>query len=175
MSVEKAAYRVLIQDGNFELRLYEPMVVVTSRESDLSGGNGFDRLFNYINGNNQRSQKIAMTAPVIDKLDGQQSTTSFVMPSHMSMADLPLPNDSALTPGEINARQVATIRFPGTINARELDNKRAELGDWLKRKGLRPLGPMELARYNAPYVPPFARRNELMVEVEPTSEPTSYL
>lgn len=169
MSVEKASYQVLIQEGNFELRQYEPMILVTSQESDLSGGNGFDRLFNYINGNNQQSKKIAMTAPVIDTLEGQQSTTSFVMPRQMSMADLPKPNDSRLSPREINGRQVASIRFSGTINTRELENKWVELQEWLKLKGLHHLGPVELARYNAPYVPPVARRNELLVEVEPTS------
>lgn len=166
MSVEKASYQVLIQEDNFELRLYEPMVLVTSRESDLSGGNGFDRLFRYINGGNQKSQKIAMTAPVIDTLEGQHSTTSFVMPRQLSMADLPLPSDPLLNPREIKARKIAAIRFPGTINSRELENRKVELQDWLKKKGLHPLGPMELARYNPPYVPPFARRNELMVEVE---------
>lgn len=168
MSVEKASYQVLVQEGNFELRLYEPMILVTSRESDLSGGNGFDRLFNYINGNNQKSQKIAMTAPVIDTLEGQDSTTSFVMPRHMSLADLPMPYDPVLKIAARKSRQVAAILFSGTINSRDLDSKRADLQDWLRTKELHPIGPMELARYNAPYVPPFARRNELMVEVEPT-------
>jgi hypothetical protein len=169
MSVEKPAYQVLLQDGNFELRQYEPMIVVTSSESDLSGGNGFDKLFDYINGSNQKSQKIAMTAPVIDTLEGQQSTTSFVMPRHLSMPELPKPNDPALSPREIKARQVATIRFPGTINSRELKKKMSELQEWLTRKGFQPMGAMELARYNPPYVPPFARRNELIVEIEPTN------
>lgn len=169
MSVEKAAYQVLFQEGNFELRSYEPLVVVTSRESDLSGGNGFDRLFNYISGNNQNTQKIAMTAPVIDTLEGQASTTSFVMPRQFSMKDLPMPNDPALQLGEIKARQVAAIRFSGTISTRELDKRMAELQEWMEEKGFRPVGAMALARYNAPYVPPFARRNELMVEVMTTA------
>lgn len=167
MSVEKPSYQVLIQEGNFELRLYEPMVLVTSRESDLSGGNGFDRLFNFIHGNNQKSQKISMTAPVIDTLEGQDSTTSFVMPRNMSMDDVPRPNDPILSPREIKGRQVAAIRFPGTISSRELESKMADLQEWMKTKKLHPIGPVELARYNAPYVPPFARRNELMVQVEP--------
>ena len=109
-----------------------------------------------------------MTAPVIDTLEGQDSTTSFVMPRHLSLADVPLPNDPVLYPREIKGRQVAAIRFPGAINSRDLENRMLELQDWLKMKKLQPIGPMELARYNAPYVPPFARRNELLVEVEQT-------
>lgn len=166
MPVEKATYQVLVQDGNFELRRYEPMVVVTSRESDLSGGNGFDRLFNYISGNNHASLRIAMTAPVIDTLDGTRSTTSFVMPQQLALQDLPQPNDPTLSPRVIGARQVASIRFSGTITAQALESKGIELQEWLAGKGLHPIGVLELARYNPPYVPPFARRNELLVEVE---------
>lgn len=165
MSVEKAAYQVLLQDGDFELRRYDPMIVVTSRDSDLAGGNGFNRLFNYISGNNQDSRQISMTAPVIDTLEGQQSTTSFVMPRQLAMEDVPLPKDPALNPREVPGRQVAAIRFSGTTSARDLNEKIDELNEWLAKKKLRPIGAMELARYNAPYVPPFARRNELIVEV----------
>lgn len=166
MSVEKAAYQVLLQDGDIELRRYDPMVVVTSRDSDLAGGNGFNRLFNYISGNNQDSRQISMTSPVIDTLEGQQSTTSFVMPRQLSMKDVPIPNDPALSPREVQGRQVAAIRFSGTVSARTLNEKIDELNEWLEKKKLQPVGAMELARYNPPYVPPFARRNELLVEVE---------
>jgi len=166
MPVEKAAYQVLFQEGSFELRHYEPMIVVTSSESDLSGGNGFNQLFNYISGNNQESKKISMTAPVIDSLEGQQSTTSFVMPKDFQLQDVPMPNDSALRTRAIKERQVAVIRFSGTINLQVINDKKIELEEWLKGKNFHPIGAMELARYNAPYVPPFARRNEIIVEVE---------
>lgn len=166
MSVEKAAYQVLIQEGPFELRLYAPMVVVTSKESDLSGGDGFNRLFNYISGNNRDAKKISMTAPVIDSLEGQQSTTSFVMPKDYQLQEIPKPNDPILTPREIKERQVATIRFSGAISNDLMNRKKNELEQWLKEKNFIPVGPMELARYNAPYVPPFARRNELIIEVQ---------
>jgi len=166
MAVEKAAYQVLLQEDPFELRRYEPMLVVTSLESDLAGGNGFNQLFNYISGNNQESKKISMTAPVIDSLEGQQSTTSFVMPKNFRLQDVPLPNDSALKPREVKERQVAVIRFSGTINAHILNDKKSELEEWIKKKDMTPIGAMELARYNAPYVPPFARRNELILEVK---------
>jgi hypothetical protein len=166
MSVEKATYQVLKQEGQFELRHYDPMVVVTSRESDLSGGDGFDRLFGYISGNNRESKKISMTAPVIDTLEGQQSTTSFVMPKGLQFQEVPDPIDPALKPREIKARQVAAIRFSGVVNNDLINTKTKELDQWLKDKNLIPIGPMELARYNAPYVPAFARRNELIVEIK---------
>ncbi len=166
MAVEKVAYQVILKEGSFELRRYEPMLVVTSRNSDLSGGNGFNQLFNYISGNNQDSKKISMTAPVIDSLEGQLSTTSFVMPKEFGFHDIPLPNGPYLKPREIKARQVAVIRFSGTINAHVIKDKKTELEEWLKQKEIAPIGTMELARYNAPFVPPFARRNELIIEVE---------
>jgi len=166
MAVEKTPYQVLMQEGPFELRHYEPIVVVTSRESDLSGGDGFNKLFNYISGNNRESKKISMTAPVIDSLEGQQSTTSFVMPKDYQFQDVPEPNDPALKTREIKERQVASIRFSGAISNDLIHGKKKELDNWLQEKKLNPIGPMELARYNAPYVPAFARRNEIMIEVQ---------
>jgi hypothetical protein len=142
------------------------MIVVTSHESDLAGGNGFNQLFNYISGNNKESKKISMTAPVLDSLEGQLSTTSFVMPKNLQLQEIPLPNDPVLIPREIKARQVAAIRFSGTINTHVINDKKTELEAWLKKKDVTPIGTMELARYNPPYVPPFARRNEIIVEVE---------
>lgn len=166
MSGEKVSYQVLEQEGNLELRRYEPMIVVTSRVSDLAGGNGFNQLFNFINGYNHESKKIAMTAPVIDTLDGRISTTSFVMPRSFQLSDVPMPKDPALAPRVIGERQVAVIRFSGSVDTRSISDRKTELETWLKQKSLKPVGTMELARYNAPYVPALARRNELIVEVE---------
>ena len=165
MAIEKASYQVLIHEGPFELRLYEPMIVVTSREIDLAGGDGFNRLFNYISGNNQESKKISMTAPVINYLEDQHSPTSFVMPKQYRMVDLPQPNDSTLKLKEVEGRQVAVVSFSGAINSEVIKQKKIELLEWLNEKQMITVGVMELARYNPPFVPAFIRRNELMIGI----------
>ena len=67
-SVEEAAYTVELKENNFELRDYEPMVIVeTTIDDDFesAGNKAFKRLFAYITGNNVSNSDISMTAPVI--------------------------------------------------------------------------------------------------------------
>ena len=67
-TVEEAAYDVLMAEDNYELRLYEPMVVAETYiedDFDKAGNQAFRKLFGYISGENTSSSEIAMTAPVI--------------------------------------------------------------------------------------------------------------
>ena len=67
MAIEEPRFKVLEQQGSFELREYPTYVVAETRvEADFaSAGNiAFQRLFGYISGKNVAQQKIAMTAPV---------------------------------------------------------------------------------------------------------------
>ncbi len=57
MAVEKASYKVISKEGNFEVRLYDPMIVLVSQENDFNNTSGFNQLFNYISGKNQESKK----------------------------------------------------------------------------------------------------------------------
>jgi len=165
MSIEQAAYKVLLKEGNFEIRQYEPMIVAVSQEQDLRGGGGFDTLFGYIGGNNQDKMKIEMTAPVLNDLDKENLTISFVMPKEHTMDTLPKPLDSSVQLKAIPGRQVAVIIFSGSINPVKIDEKKKELLDWLKEKGISSTGLAELARYNPPFIPGFIRHNEIMIEV----------
>ena len=67
MAIEKLPYTVLEKEGSFELRRYDTYIVA---ETIVKGGfkavgnEGFRRLFEYISGNNQTKQEIAMTSPV---------------------------------------------------------------------------------------------------------------
>lgn len=179
MAVGKAVYQVLEKDGHFEIRMYEPMVLAISRETDLRGYSGFNVLFSYISGNNQASKKISMTAPVLNNLDEQNLTTSFVMPNQYKHPDeLPQPADPALKLREIPSRKVAAILFSGNASKRLISQKQAELLDWLKKRQLVGVGPVELARYNPPFLPGFVKRNEILIEIEPmvpdqSSKPSS--
>jgi len=167
MAVEKASYKVIIKEGNFEVRLYEPMIVLVSQENDLKGTSGFNQLFNYISGRNKESRKIAMTAPVINNLDDEQFTIAFVMPKKYSLEELPQPLHSELQFKEIPGRHVATISFSGNINQEIIEKKKNELMEWLKEKQITAIGSIELARYNPPFIPGLFKRNELLVEVNP--------
>lgn len=168
MSVEQATYKVLDTDGSCELRLYEPLVLAVSRESDLRGYSGFNAVFNYISGDNRGARRISMTAPVINNLDDQPLKTAFVMPKQFRSArDLPEPNDPDLRLVEVPERLVAAITFSGNIRRELLADKKAELLAFVRSQRLTAIGGIELARYNPPFIPGFIKHNELLLAVEP--------
>ncbi|MEI7883787.1 MAG: heme-binding protein [Clostridia bacterium] len=165
MAIEQAAYKVLIKEGDFEIREYEPMIVAVSNEADLRGGGGFDTLFSYISGNNQEKKKIEMTTPVLNDLGQEQETIAFVMPKEYSMDSIPKPLNSEVQLQELAGRKVAVIIFSGNINPVKIDEKKYELLAWLKEKEISVKGLVELARYNPPFIPGFIKHNELLMEV----------
>jgi hypothetical protein len=165
MAVEQASYKVIIKEGNFEVRFYDPMVIAVSTENDIKGYSGFNVLFNFISGQNKESKKIAMTAPVINNLGDEQLTTAFVMPKEYSLDKLPQPSQPGLEFKEVAERFVASITFSGNINQKIIEKKKLELTAWLKEKGITIVGTPELARYNPPFIPGLFKRNEVLLEV----------
>jgi hypothetical protein len=88
----------------------------------------------------------------------------FVMPEKYTLSTLPTPNNPAVIIREVPARNYAAIRFSGFAGPIKVDRKITELMVWLKDKGITPISEPEMARYDAPWVLPFLRRNEIMVQ-----------
>jgi SOUL heme-binding protein len=69
-NVEQAQYKVIESQAKIEIRDYNPMIVA---EATVSGdreeaiNQGFRTIADYIFGNNQSSQNVAMTSPVIQQ------------------------------------------------------------------------------------------------------------
>ncbi|MEI7667418.1 MAG: heme-binding protein [Erysipelotrichaceae bacterium] len=166
MAIEQAAYTILLKEGSFEIRQTEAMIIAITDESHLDGSRGFSEIFNYISGYNQGSKKIAMTTPVINELQEKSMTTAFVMPKQYALSDLPLPKSNSLNLKEVPSKLVAVFTFSGSINRDKLQVKQAALLNWLKEKNLVPLGYIQLARYNPPFIPGFLKRNEVSIEIQ---------
>ena len=166
MAIEKPTYKVILKEGPYEIRNYEAMIVAVSQETDLRGYTGFNTVFNYISGMNQDSKKISMTSPVLNNLDDQQLTTAFIMPKEYDLESLPQPSNPNLQLKEIPKRQVAVILFSGNFDIGKLNHKINQLKEWLVEKNLDPIGPIELARYNPPFIPGFLKRNEILTEIQ---------
>jgi hypothetical protein len=132
MALEEAKYTVLLKEESFELRQYEPHIVAETMvegDYDKAGNEGFQRLFKYISGENQKKQsiamtapvsqdagpeKIAMTAPVSQERTGGQWRIAFVMPSEYTMDTLPQPVDPKVSLRQVPARRMAAITYSGT-------------------------------------------------------------
>ncbi|ATB30489.1 SOUL family heme-binding protein [Melittangium boletus] len=169
--IETPSYQVLATKGGLEVRQYGPAVVAAT---DLQGSfteslrAGFHLLAGYIFGGNQRHQSIAMTAPVGLQRRGNAWRMTFVMPSSFSSLEtLPAPNDSRVQLEPVPGRRVAVRRFSGSATEAAMKEEEAWLLAELRRQGLRPVGAPVLAQYNAPFVPPFMRRNEIHIDVQP--------
>ena len=184
MAIEEARFTVLERDKEFELRQYEPQIVAeTLVEGNFEevGNQGFRRLFDYISGNNQKTQSIPMTAPVTQEVGGEkipmtapvgQERTgekwriTFLMPLHYTMEELPIPLDPNIGLKIIPGRLMATIRYSGTWSKKNFQENETQLLAWIAQHGLKPVGEPVWARYNPPFTPWFMRRNEVLIPVE---------
>lgn len=183
-SVDEPAYTTISEDGDFQLREYDPMIVAEvthtgDRRPALNAG--FRRLAAYIFAQDRPGKEIAMTSPVMQDQEAKIAMTSpvmqdgdntagswrtrFVMPAEYTMETLPTPPED-ITLTEVPSRKVAAIRFSGRGSTADLSNKEIELRNWIAEQGLTPAGPEEFAFYDAPMVPPPLRRNEVIIPVE---------
>lgn len=183
IALEEAIYTVIEKEDNFEVRDYAPQVrAVTHVESDLEGaGNeAFSYLFDYISGNNERQDKIAMTAPVSQQSDGEKIKMtapvgqqrrgdkwqiSFVMPASYTMKTLPKPSDPKVSLVQVPEKRYAAVRYSGFWSEQGYQQNKSALQSWISKKGLRPLGEPIWARYNAPFSLWFLRRNEVLIPI----------
>jgi hypothetical protein len=186
MATEEPKYTVLEKEPPFEIRSYAPMIVAEVEvDGDLDGASsqGFRLIAAYIFGQNQVSEKIAMTAPVTVEEKVPQSakiamtapvgieskagkwTVSFVMPAEYTMESIPKPINPQVQLRQIPAVKKAAISFTGFYNEQKVAEKTLELEQWMATRKLQPSGAPNFARYNPPWTLPFMRRNEVMINL----------
>ncbi len=183
-ATEEPPHDVLLDDGKFEIRQYENMIVAeveVTGDMRRAGNSGFRPLAGYIFGDNtsqasiemtapvtrQKSQKIDMTAPVTRIANPNDTwTVAFAMPSQWTMETLPVPNNKDVTLREEPGQLMATVRFSGRATETDFQDKEALLVGWITENGYSVIGQSRYAGYNAPMVPGPLRRNEVMIPVE---------
>ena len=166
---------------------------VVNGDMDAASGKGFRLIADYIFGNNlavdsgqaakiamtvpvtmePQSSKIAMTAPVT--VEPQSADTSlagasqwrihFVMPRQYTLANIPKPNNAAVTLRELPRKYMVVHRYSGFNTLARVQEKTNETLDWAKQQSLQVIGTPQLSRYDPPWTLPMFRRNEIMVEV----------
>lgn len=156
-------YRVVDSRHGYEVRSYPAHFLVSvwvSGDMRSSGNSGFGQLFGYISGANQDREKIPMTAPVLQKKQGDGYWLSFVMPADSEFPPLPLSPDLKIVGVEPVTR--AVIKFSGSVSERKFIEQ---------EKKLRSIATEKLAegaiyaRYDGPMKAPFLRRNEVLVDI----------
>jgi hypothetical protein len=185
-AIESPKYAVVYKDEIVEYRQYESYLIaetfVDNSSSYRSASNeGFMRLFRYITGNNSGQSDIEMTAPVqqtaasediamtapVQRVETPEGwNIAFMLPSKFTMATAPLPTDERIVLRPVPGQLMAVVRYSGRWTEGNYEKHKAQLLEGLESTAVESIGVVESAAYDAPYVLPFLRRNEVMIEVE---------
>jgi hypothetical protein len=193
VAIEEPKYEVVKTYPDFELRRYAPYLVAETEVSgdfDEVGNKAFRVLAAYIFGENraqekmemtatvnqrpvaEEGEKMAMTAPVTQRpkggADPDTYVLSFVMPSGYTLDTLPEPLNPQVRLREEPAKLMAVRGYSGRWTQANYREHESQLLAAVERAELTPIGVPVYARYNSPFSLWFLRRNEVMVEVEPS-------
>jgi hypothetical protein len=183
LSLDEPDYTVVEEHEAFELRRYAPLIVAETKVEasfDAATENASPLLVDYVQRGNQGERNLPMLAPVRQQLapDAPGSATGdvgsggdgpwlyqFAMPKEYRMSMLPQPSDDRVTLRQLPEQLVAARRYNGSWSEGRYREQEAALLDALQANGLVAVSNPVFARYNAPFVPGFLRRNEVMIEV----------
>jgi hypothetical protein len=150
----------------------------------MNAGNiAFGRLFRYISGANTAQAEIAMTAPVEQSSQGEKIAMTapveqakadgvyrvgFVVPRKYNRDTVPKPTDPRVSIREVPARTVAVWRYSGRWTEENFREHEKDLRRAVQARGLQAVAGDSaiIARYDAPFIPWFMRRNEVLIPLE---------
>ncbi|XP_062602201.1 heme-binding protein 2-like [Saccostrea cucullata] len=165
-------YQVLEKNKDYELRLYESSGWMSSNTAGIdykeASYTNFRRLFRYINGTNEKAEKIAMTAPVLIMVQpgpGPACENNFTMSFFMSpkVANPPAPTEKGVFPQKMPQMKVYVRSFSGyviSINTWLEEAKKLEEAISAKEAGKFHTEFFFTAGYNSPFQI-FNRHNEI--------------
>jgi len=179
-------FDIIDRVGDVQIRRYGERLAA---ETEVRGGDedgryeGFRRLAGYIFGGNikgasiemtapvqQASERIAMTAPVGQVVEGQGVwRIQFFMPAdYRSLGDLPQPKDPSVHLTVAPPATYAVLTFSGSRDGEAMRAKQGELLAALAGSVWRARGEPINWFYDPPWTLPMFRRNEVAVAVEKT-------
>ena len=158
---------------DIEIRDYEESkwVSVELTNRGESQKNSFWKLFKYISGENSKNEKMDMTAPVLFKINSQNSfshdesigTMSFFMSPKIQ--DAPTPNDGMLKLQTLAPKKYAVISYRGYSNQEDQEEHLKTLGAYLKSQNINFVRDYYFfAGYDSPFKF-WNRHNEIWIEL----------
>ncbi len=169
--LEQPKYKVVRKENDIEIRKYDKILtssvkVYGNQYNALR--KGFQPLVRYIGAKERDSEKISMTAPVIQATNDESEnwTVSFAMPAKYNIENLPKPVNDDIYFEEIQPSLAAVIRFSGVADTSLLNQKASVLKRWLELNGYTESSSPKFLFYNDPTTPGFLRRNEVMIIID---------
>ncbi len=184
MAIEEPQYTLVTTSDGVEYRQYQSYlvaetVVESGTDRDAASTQGFRRLFKYISGDNASNASISMTAPVQQAPGRKQDTSApeqtpeasgwrvgFIVPGKFTLETAPKPKSPDISIRAVPGTLMAVVRYSGRWTDKNLKQHSDELMEKLGKAGIHASGELISAAYNAPFTPPFMRRNEVMVAVD---------
>lgn len=188
---EQQPYELVNSYPHFELRRYPAHVVAevhVNATFDRAGNAAFRHLFNYISGSNTARQKLAMTAPVIQKSGPSQKlamtapvlqtgpmlgsdaqadfVVAFVLPAGLTAETAPVPTNRDVEIRPVPGSLAAAVRFSGSGSGAAFARRYTGLQAALTLAGLTAVGAPRFARFDPPFKPWFLRHNEVIQDVQ---------
>ena len=131
-ATETPEYKLVRKDGDVEIRDYPALTVATTPMTDGEMNGSFRKLFGFITGTNEQSEKIAMTAPVLIDTAKDKRTMSFIMPKKTTEKGVPKPSRESVSLGKVAAARFAVLRFSGGRTAANEEKALGKLTAWLE-------------------------------------------
>ena len=159
---EEAKYAVVHKTNIYEIRFYSERLVVES----IYNNKTFRKLFNYISGANNNSQKIEMTIPVTQIKKNNTNFMQFILPAKFNKETIPIPSNSDVEISIIEEGYFAIIKYSGRSSDRNFIKYSKTLQEKLLEDKILIKGLPIKATYNGPFTLPLLRRNEAMFNIE---------
>ena len=168
---ERQEFRVIRSYEGFEVRVYSPCSIAEVKVSaDYSSASGlaFNSLFQYISKGNSKTEKIAMTAPVIaaqkaDKISEDEWFVSFVMPSGSKVGHLPHPSDPRVVLRDLEEETCIAASFRGRATEELANKKVRELRALAAKENIALSDETRICRFDPPFKPGFMQYNEIVI------------
>ena len=164
MATEEVKFDIVHKNETYEIRKYSERLVAQAINDKNNGT--FRKLFNYIAGSNNSSQKIEMTAPVTQMKKNNVSFMQFYLPSKFNKKMIPIPTNSDIEITLMKAGYFAVIRYSGRSSDENFLKYSKILREQLLEDKILINGFAIKATYNPPWTLPLFRRNEVMFNVK---------
>jgi DNA gyrase inhibitor GyrI len=181
---EEALFATLFSDGDYEIRLYEPLIIAqTPAEGSYRQATraGYNRLTDYVSGNNLAQQvisgssvsgnralggsKVELTTPYYEEFINGFWLTSVALPEKYTLATLPRPANDLITFDALPRIKTAVISFSGLRSERLINQKADQLLQWIKQENLTAISAARSAIFDSPLALPGLRRHEIHISI----------
>jgi len=163
---ETIPYKALKKEGKFEIREYPEFLLASTRTKlNTRMDSGFNNVFDYISGQNNKNQKISMTTPVVSYTEDKQLVTGFYVPSQYDKKNVPLPTSQEVSIDVQTKNLYGVIRFSGPWIESNFLRAENALKNYLKINKYVIESERLIFRYQPPFVPSFLRHNEIAFKV----------